>query len=43
MRKARGMSCGGVGVVLGGEALGEVVDPGVEVVDPGFDGEVPEA
>ena len=31
------------GVVLGGEALGEVVDPGVEVVDPGFDGEVPEA
>ena len=32
---------GGVG--LGGEAFGEIVDPGVEVVDPGFDGEVPEA
>jgi len=31
------------GVGLGGEAFGEVVDPGVEVVDPGFDGEVPEA
>ena len=26
-----------------GEALGEVVNPGIEVVDPGFDGEVPEA
>ena len=31
------------GVVLGGEALGEIVVPGVEVVDPGFDGEVPRA
>ena len=31
------------GVVLGGESLGEVVAPGVEVVDPGFDGEVPGA
>ena len=30
-------------VVLGGEAFGEVVSPGVEVVDPGFDGEAPVA
>jgi hypothetical protein len=29
------------GIMLRSEAFGEVVLPGVEVVDPGFDGEVP--
>ena len=31
------------GIVLGGETLGEVVGPGVEVIDPGLNGEVPAA
>ncbi len=31
------------GICLRSEALGEVMNPGVEVVDPGIDGEVPEA
>lgn len=31
------------GFSLGGEAFGEVVVPGVEVIDPGFDGEAPGA
>src|SRR5665213_2459755 len=31
------------GICLGGEPLCEVVVPGVEVVDPGFDGEAPGA
>ena len=50
MSKATGMSCGGrsrlagsAGVGLGGEALAQVVAPGVEVVDPGLDGEDPGA
>ena len=36
-----GIVAGGVG--LGGEALFEVVAPGIEVVDPGLNGEDPSA